>query len=181
MSGRVRCPVVLITVAVAAALVGCAGGRPAAALEPPATTCFGAFSPAEIAPFMGTGKDVQVRGPAVLRLSRQRERENCTIDVDGKNRFFARAYRQPVGGVHSWPSLLADKHPEPLAGADDGKLWDDGAAVVLSCEGPTDSFVLELWVGGVVDGIQKEDRRPTLAALMKRYAEFAKQQTRCGA
>ncbi|MFJ9343683.1 hypothetical protein ACIRP0_31035 [Streptomyces sp. NPDC101733] len=129
---------------------------------------------------MGTGKDVQVRAPGDIRLTAQRARESCTIDVDGKNRFLARAYRQPVGGVHTWPSLLSDNDPEPLPGAKDGKLWDDGAAVVLTCEGPTDSFVLELWIGGATDGIKKEERRPKFAALMNKYTEFAKSQTKCG-
>ncbi|MGR4878809.1 hypothetical protein ACIPUC_05135 [Streptomyces sp. LARHCF249] len=100
--------------------------------------------------------------------------------MDGKNRFVASAHRQPVGSGHSWPPLLADKKPEPLPFVKDGKLWDDGAAVFLTCEGPAESFELELWVTGVVDGVKPDERRPKFTALMEKYLEFAKQQTRCG-
>lgn len=64
---------------------------------------------------------------------------------------------------------------------ENGKLWDDGAAVFLACEGSKESFELQLWLSGVADEVKQEERRPKFAALMAKYLDFAKQQTGCGA
>ncbi|MFJ3832709.1 hypothetical protein ACIPWI_32855 [Streptomyces sp. NPDC090046] len=179
---RPRTPRVVVTVAVGAALLaGCSEGKASAAPELPASTCFGAFTPTELAPLMGTGEKVQVDGPADVRLSAGRKSAICNIYVDGKTRFFASAERLPHGQHFFWAPAVDEQKPEPLAFAENSKLWDSGAAIFLSCNGPTGAFELKLWLDGSTEQIKQEERRPLFAGLMKKYLDFAREQTGCGA
>ncbi|MEV7445286.1 hypothetical protein AB0O22_29830 [Streptomyces sp. NPDC091204] len=161
-------------------LAGCSDGKASAAPELPPSTCFGAFTPAELAPFMGKGKEVRVDAPADARLSAGRESAICNIYVDGKTRLFASVERLPKGQDFFWAPAVDAQKPEPLPFAEDSKLWDSGAAVFLSCDGPTEAFELKVWLDGSTEQIKQEERRPLFAALMKKYLDFAKQQTGCG-
>ncbi|MGW6981149.1 hypothetical protein ACWGE1_17130 [Streptomyces sp. NPDC054932] len=177
-----RTPRVVVGVAVGAALLaGCSDGPVSAAPELPGSTCFGAFTPAELAPFMGTGREVKVDGPADARLSAGRKSAICNIYVDGKTRFFATAERLPQGQHFVWAPAVDEQKPEALPFAENSKLWDGGAAVVLPCSGPADAFELRLWIDGSVEKIQQDARRPLFTGLMKKYLDFAREQTGCGA
>ncbi|MGZ9931217.1 hypothetical protein ACXNSR_15145 [Streptomyces sp. NC-S4] len=181
---RPRTPraVVAVAVAVGAALLaGCSGGKAPAPPALPGSTCFGAFTPTELAPLMGTGEEVRVDGPADVRLSAGRKSALCNIYVDGKTRFFASAERLPQGQHFFWAPAVDEQKPEPLPFVENGKLWDGGAAVFLSCNGPTEAFELKLWLDGSTEHIEQEERRPLFAGLMKKYLGFAKEQTGCGA
>ncbi|WP_314252980.1 hypothetical protein [Streptomyces sp. DSM 40907] len=179
---RPRTPRVVVAVAMGAALLaGCSDGKASAAPALPGSTCFGAFTPTELAPLMGTGKETQVDGPADVRLSAGRKSALCNIYVDGKSRFFAGAERLPQGQHFFWAPAVDEQNPEPLPFAENSKLWDGGAAIFLSCNGPTEAFELKLWLDGSTEQIEQEKRRPLFAGLMKKYLEFAKEQTGCGA
>ncbi|MGW0362409.1 hypothetical protein [Streptomyces sp. NPDC002990] len=123
---------------------------------------------------------MRVESPVDVRLTSQRESAICNIEVDGKNRFHAAAHRKPAGHEFLWPPLLDEQNPEGLPFAENSKLWDRGAAVVLTCEGLTDSFVLRLWIDGVPDDVKPAERRPKFTALMAKFLESAKQQAQCG-
>ncbi|MCX5179079.1 hypothetical protein [Streptomyces virginiae] len=172
----------VVAVAVGTALLaGCSDGKVSAVPELPASTCFGAFTPTELAPFMGTGEEVRVAAPADARLTAGRKSAICNIYVDGKTRFFASAERLPQGQHFSWAPAVDEQKPEPLPFAENSKLWDSGVAIFLSCNGPTEAFELKLWLDGSTEQIKQEERRPLLAGLMKKYLDFARQQTGCGA
>ncbi|MEW2138995.1 hypothetical protein AB0892_20785 [Streptomyces sp. NPDC005409] len=81
----------------AALLAGCSDSKEPAVAKLPAYACFGAFSPTELEPFMGTGEEVRVDAPADVRLTAERKSAICTIDVDGQHRFSALAERLPAG------------------------------------------------------------------------------------
>ncbi|MFF8268776.1 hypothetical protein ACF059_15435 [Streptomyces sp. NPDC016562] len=165
----------------AALLTGCSGEDESAAPALPTSTCYGAFTPEELAPFMGKGKEVRVDGPADVRLTADWKRSHCTIDVDGQSRFTAWAYRRPAGLNIPFGSETEKQNPEALPYAGNSRLWDSGAAVVLSCKAPTDTFDLELRISAAVPAtLKEEDRRPTFTALMKKFMDLAKQQNQCG-
>ncbi|MEV7560315.1 hypothetical protein [Streptomyces sp. NPDC089795] len=182
MTARPRTYRAVVAVAAGAALLaGCSDDKASAAPELPASTCFGAFTPTELAPFMGTGEEARVAGPADVRLSAGRKSAICNIYVDGKTRFFASAERLPQGQHFTWAPAVDEQEPEPLPFAGNSKLWDGGAAIFLSCDGPTDAFELKLWLDGSTEHIEQGERRPLFAGLMKKYLDFARQQTGCGA
>ncbi|MFE5521647.1 hypothetical protein ACFQ9Q_28605 [Streptomyces virginiae] len=172
---------VVAVAAGAALLAGCSDGKTSAAPELPASTCFGAFTPTELAPFVGTGEEVRVDAPADARLTAGRKSAICNIYVDGKTRFFASAERLPQGQHFFWAPAVDEQKPEPLPFAENSKLWDGGAAIFLSCKGPTEAFELKLWLDGSTERIEQKERRPMFAGLMKKYLDFARQQTGCGA
>ncbi|MER6318474.1 hypothetical protein ABT237_32600 [Streptomyces sp. NPDC001581] len=176
---RIRGAVAAVVVGIAV-LVGCSDGKESAAPELPESTCFGAFTPAELAPFMGAGREVRVDAPADVRLSASRKSAICNIYVDGKTRFFATADRLPEGQHFVWAPSVDEQKPEALPFAQNSKLWDGGVAVVLTCSGPTDAFELRLWIDGSVEKVRQDARRPLFTELMKKYLDFAKQQTGCG-
>ncbi|MFJ9550876.1 hypothetical protein [Streptomyces erythrochromogenes] len=185
MSGA-RTPSAVAAVAFAVAvgtalLAGCSDGKASAAPELPPSTCFGVFTPAELEPFMGTGDEARVDSPGDLGLTASRTKAICNIDVDGKPRWTASAERRPAGQEVSWGSEVEKHDPDELPYAGNSRLWDSGAAVVLGCTGPTETFDLTLFIDAVPDGLKPEQRRPAFAALMKKFMESAKQQTRCGA
>ncbi|WP_326590242.1 hypothetical protein [Streptomyces sp. NBC_01294] len=180
-ASRALLAVVAGVVAGSALLTGCAGEKEAAAPVLPDSTCFGAFTPADLAPLMGTGKEVQVDAPADLRLTADWKEANCRILVDGQGRFSALATRKPAGLNMPFGPEIEKSNPEALPYAGNSRLWDTGAAVVLNCKGPTDSFDLDLFVNASVPAtLKQEDRRPTFAALMKKFMDLAKQQNQCG-
>ncbi|KOU30858.1 hypothetical protein ADK53_27470 [Streptomyces sp. WM6373] len=180
---RVHIRILRAVVAAAAGtalLAGCSDGNASAAPELPASNCFGVFTPAELTPFMGTGDKVRVDSPGDLRLTASRTKAICNIDVDGKPRLTASGERRPAGQEVTWGSEVEKHQPDALPYADNSRLWDSGAAVVLGCTGPTESFDLTLFIDAVPDGLRQEERRPAFAALMKKFMESAKQQTGCG-
>lgn len=172
----------LVAVVVGAALLtGCSGEPEEAAPVLPSSTCFGAFTPADLAPFMGTGKEVRVDGPVDVRLTQDWKNANCQILVDGQGRFGASASRKPAGLNLPFVPAIEKQNPEPLPYVGNSRLWDSGAAVVLNCKGPTDSFDLDLFLNAAVPAtLKQEDRRPAFAALMKKFLELVKQQNQCG-
>ncbi|MER6318475.1 hypothetical protein ABT237_32605 [Streptomyces sp. NPDC001581] len=173
-------PVVAAALAVSLALLsGCAEEqKPLAASKVRPETCFGAFTPSDLSPLLGRGDEVTVDSPYDLELNAQRPGVTCNIYVDGKSGLLATAERQPLGQGAYWPLEKVDA--EPIPSVENGKVWNTGAAALLSCKGAPDSFELELWLSGSVDGKKPGDSRPVLAELMKKYADYARQQTRCG-
>ncbi|MFJ8018099.1 hypothetical protein [Streptomyces sp. NPDC096339] len=161
-------------------LSGCAEEKkPSAASRLPKSTCFGAFTPSDLAPLLGNADEVKVDSPADLKLTANRRGATCNVYVDGKSGVLATAERRPLGQGFFWP--LDDKSPEPIPGVENGKVWDTGAAAGISCKGVTDSFELELWLSGSVQGKKAGESRPVLTELMRKYVDYAKQQTLCGA
>ncbi|WP_327414260.1 hypothetical protein [Streptomyces sp. NBC_01233] len=181
VAARTRATLV-VTVALAAGvalLSGCAEEKkPLAASKVRPETCFGAFTPSDLSPLLGRGDEVTVDSPYDLRLNAQRPGVTCNIYVDGKSGVLAWAERQPLGQGVFWPLEKVDAEPIPTV--ENGKVWNTGAAALLSCKGATDSFELELWLSGSVDGKKPGESRPVLVELMKKYADYAKQQTGCG-
>ncbi|OKK19715.1 hypothetical protein AMK16_16805 [Streptomyces sp. CB00455] len=159
-------------------LTGCAGEKPPAASRLPQTTCFGAFTPADLAPLLGRGDEVKVESPADLKLTADRRGATCNIYVDGKSGVLVTAERQPLGQGFSWP--LEQVNADPIPSVENGKVWDTGAAAGLSCKGAGDPFELELWLSGTVDDEKAGAPRPLLTGLMEKYADYAKRQTGCG-
>ncbi len=177
-----RTPRPVVALAMGTALLtGCSAGKESAAPELPSSTCFGVFTPAELAPFMGTGDEVRVDSPPDLSLNVSRTKAICTIDVDGKPRLTATAQRRPAGQEVTWGSEVEKHRPDVLPYADQSRLWDSGSAVVVPCKAPEGDFDLVLFIDAVPDGLKQEERRPAFAALMKKFMESARQQTGCGA
>ncbi|MBT2542505.1 hypothetical protein J7E99_17720 [Streptomyces sp. ISL-44] len=165
--------------AAALLLSGCAEEKkPSAASQLPQSTCFGAFTPADLAPLLGNADEVKVDSPVDLRLTPERRGATCNIYVDGKSGVLATAERQPLGQGFFWP--LEKVNPEPIPSVENGKVWDTGAAAGIACKGAKDSFELELWLSGSIDGKKAGESRALLTELMKQYADYAKQQTQCG-
>ncbi|MET9573064.1 hypothetical protein ABZY34_28820 [Streptomyces virginiae] len=162
-----------------AMLAGCSDGKESASPELPSSTCFGVFTPAELAPFVGTGDEVRVDSPGDLRLTAGRTKATCNIEVDGKPRLTASAERRPAGQEVTWGSEVEKHRPEVLPYAGNSKLWDSGAAVVLGCTGSAEAFDLTLFIDAVPDGLKQEERRPAFAALMQTFMESARQQVGC--
>ncbi len=183
MSGAARTRALLplaAAPAVAALLLsGCAEEKkPSAASQLPQTTCFGAFTPSDLAPLLGNADEVKVDSPLDLRLTPDRQGVTCNIYVDGKSGVLAWAKRHPLGQGFLWP--LEKVNTEPIPSVENGKVWDTGAAAGISCKGSKDSFELELWLSGSVDGKKARESRQVLAELMQKYVDYAKQQTQCG-
>ncbi|MEU9085279.1 hypothetical protein [Streptomyces sp. NPDC048357] len=174
-------PVVAAALAVGFALLsGCAAvEKPSAASKVRPETCFGVFTPSELAPLLGRGDEVTVDSPYDLELNAQRRGVTCNIYVDGKTRFFATADRLPQGQYFVWAPAVDEQKPDALPFAQNSKLWDGGAAVVLECSGPTDAFELRLWIDGSAEKIRQDARRPLFTELMQKYLDFAKEQTGC--
>ncbi|KJK48256.1 MULTISPECIES: hypothetical protein [unclassified Streptomyces] len=179
---RVRFPWLVVAGAMGTSLlVGCSDDEKSGAPELPSSTCFGVFTPAELAPFVGSGDEVRVDSPGDLRLTAGRNRATCNIEVDGKPRLTASAGRRPPGQEVSWGSEVEKHHPEALPYIGNSKLWDSGAAVVLGCNGPSgEAFDLTLFIDAVPDGLKQGERRPAFATLMKKFMESARQQAGCG-
>lgn len=169
-------------VVAAGALAGCAEAGKAPAPRLPERTCFGIFTPADLAPLMGPGKTVNETSPADVKLSADRRSATCNVDVDGQPRLLVSATRQPLGQHFTWPPTDPN---QPAADAlplgDKGIVWNTGARVALTCNGPTDSFELLLTLGGSVEHMKPGTSRPLFTTLMAKYLEAAKQQTGCGA
>ncbi|MFF8263993.1 hypothetical protein [Streptomyces virginiae] len=180
--GAVRRIALVATVSLAVGvplLSGCSDGKESAASELPSSTCFGVFTPVELAPFVGTGDEVRVDSPGDLRLSAGRTKATCNIEVGGKPRLTVSAERRPPGQEVTWGSEVEKHRPEVLPYAGNSKLWDSGAAVVLGCTGSAEAFDLTLFIDAVPDGLKQEERRPAFAALMRKFMESARQQAGC--
>ncbi|MEU6758564.1 hypothetical protein [Streptomyces sp. NPDC046685] len=180
-AARTRTLLALAAAPVVAALLlsGCADEKkPSAASQLPQTTCFGAFTPSDLAPLLGNADEVKVDSPPDLRLTADRAGVTCNIYVDGKSGVLAWVKRQPLGRGFLWP--LEKANPESIPSVENGKVWDTGAAAGISCKGSKDSFELELWLSGHVDGKRASESRRVLAELMKKYADYARQQNQCG-
>ncbi|MFE0657516.1 hypothetical protein [Streptomyces sp. NPDC058876] len=145
----------------------------------PESTCFGAFTPSDLAPLLGRGDDVKVDSPADLALNSQRRAATCNIYVDGKSGVLAWAKWQPVGQEFHWP--LDDLNAESIPAVENGKVWDTGAAAGISCQGSEEPFQLELWLSGSISGKKSTDTRVLLTGLMQKYADYAKRQNQCRA
>lgn len=177
-AGPCALTVVLITVA---ALAGCSEEKKSAAVKLPERSCFEVFTRSDVEPLMGDGDKVKEVSPTDLRLNAVRRGATCNIYVDGEGRVLVTATRQPLGDHFFWPPTDANQPaPEPLSLGDKGMVWDTGARVTLTCKGSTDSFELELGIGGSTEHMKAADRRPLFTGLMKKYLEVAKQQTQCG-
>ncbi|MFI8344968.1 hypothetical protein ACIF8W_33580 [Streptomyces sp. NPDC085639] len=151
--------------------------KPSAATKVRPETCFGAFTPAELAPLLGRGDEVTVDSPYDMRLNAQRPGVICNIYVDGKSGVFAQAKWQPVGrGFLQLPETVK---ADPIVGVEHGKVWGTGAAAGFTCERPEGSFELDLRLSGTVAG-ERDETRTVLAELMKKYVDRAKQQNQCG-
>jgi hypothetical protein len=155
-------------------LVGCAEQKPIAATRLPTSSCFGAFTPAELAPLLGRGDEIKVDSPVDLKLTAERRGATCNIYVDGKSGMLAWATRQGAGEGFSWP--LDGKNPDSIPGVENGKVWDTGAAAGLTCKGE-DPFELELWIGATADS--PRETRAVLMPLMQKFVAYAKEQAQC--
>ncbi|MCM1967538.1 MULTISPECIES: hypothetical protein [unclassified Streptomyces] len=180
--GNARIPLVVTVALVAvAALAGCSEEKKSAAAKLPERSCFGVFSRSDLEPLVGPGDEVKDASPTDVRLNAERRGATCNIYVDGRGRVLVTATRQPLGQSFFWPDTGETRPaPEPLALGDKGRVWDTGATVALTCKGATDSFELELGIGGSVEHMKPADRRPLFIELMKKFLEVAKEQTRCG-
>src|SRR5687768_10432161 len=120
----------MVTAALAvggALLSGCAEEeKPSAASKVRPETCFGVFTPDELAPLLGKGYEVTVDSPYDLRLNAQRRGVVCNIYVDGKSGVFATATWQSVGQGFHRP--LGNVSTEPIPDVENGKVWSTGAA-----------------------------------------------------
>ncbi|MFF3089439.1 hypothetical protein ACFVRB_31020 [Streptomyces nojiriensis] len=170
--------VLTATLAVAVALLsGCAEEeKPSAASKVRPQTCFGAFTPDELAPLLGTGDEVTVDSPYDLELNAQRRGVTCNIYVDGKSGLLATATWQPLG--RGFQPLPETANADAIPAVENGRVWDAGAVAGIVCKKAGDSFELALGLSGSVDGEADETRR-LLAELMKKYVDRAKQQNRC--
>ncbi|MFD6984874.1 hypothetical protein ACFWAX_29825 [Streptomyces sp. NPDC059956] len=175
---RTAAAAVALGLTAAAALTGCSEEKKAAAPQLPERSCFGVFTRSDLEPLMGDGETVKESSPASLKLTPVFKGGTCTIAVDGENRVLSSVKRQPLGQHFFWH--LDDEKPDPLPFADNGRVWDGGAAVAITCQGSKDSFELELRLSGSVDRVKPADRRPLFTGLMKKYLDAAKEQTRCG-
>ncbi|MGW7348182.1 hypothetical protein [Streptomyces sp. NPDC054854] len=102
----------------------------------------------------------------------------CTVKVDDRDRVHATVVRQPLGRMFFWP--LTEQKPDPLPLGDKGIVWDTGARVALTCDGPSDAFELELGISGSVEHMEPGTSRALFARLMAKYLTAAREQTRCG-
>ncbi|MFG2993139.1 hypothetical protein ACGFZK_28215 [Streptomyces sp. NPDC048257] len=174
-----RIPLVLATaLVVAVTLTGCAEEKKAAAPQLPERTCFGVFTRADLEPLMGYGDSVEVSGPVDARLTAERRSATCSVYVDGRGRALVTATRQPLGQSFVWPPT--DPAPDPLPLGDKGIVWQTGARVALTCNGPKDSFELELGLSGSVEHMKPGTSQALFTALMTKFLASARQQTQCG-
>ncbi|WP_030717822.1 hypothetical protein [Streptomyces sp. NRRL F-2580] len=176
---RTRTALVLTaTLAVAVVLLpGCATEeKPSAATKVRPETCFGIFTPDELAPLLGAGDEVTVDSPHDLELNAQRRGATCNIYVDGKSGLLATATWQPLG--RGFQPLPETANADAIPAVENGKVWDAGAVAGISCTTAEDSFELALGLSGTVDGKAEETRR-LLAELMKKYVDRAKRQNHC--
>ncbi|MER7827754.1 hypothetical protein ABTX85_34940 [Streptomyces sp. NPDC096097] len=171
-------PVLTATLAVAVTLLsGCAEEeKPSAASKVRPETCFGAFTPDELAPLLGTGDEVTVDSPYDVELNAQRRGVTCNIYVDGKSGVLADATWQPLG--RGFQPLPETANAESIPAVENGKVWNAGAVAGITCKRAEGSFEMALGLSGTVDGKPDETRR-LLAELMKKYVDRAKQQNRC--
>ncbi|MEW2138994.1 hypothetical protein AB0892_20780 [Streptomyces sp. NPDC005409] len=179
MRNAVAPRVLAATLVAAAALTGCGKEQKAAAPQLPERTCFGVFARSDLEPLMGYGETVELFGPADARLSAVRRGVTCNVYVDGKGRVLAMATRQPLGQSFFWPPTDPPP-PDPLPLGDKGIVWDTGARVALTCNGPKESFELELGLSGSVEHMKPGTSKALFTALTTKYLESAKQQTQCG-
>ncbi|MEU6211458.1 hypothetical protein ABZ891_16300 [Streptomyces sp. NPDC047023] len=180
MSGM-RIPRAVLALAVGTALLtGCFADKKSAAPALPSSTCFGVFTPAELAPFMGSGEEVRVDSPDDLGVNVSRKYARCNIDVDGRSRFTASIDRRPAGHVIVWGSEVEKHRPDVLPYAEHSRLWDSGVALVVNCKAAEGDFDLMLFLDAVPDEVKPEERRPVFAALMKKFLAASRQQTNCG-
>ncbi|MFB7181348.1 hypothetical protein ACFCYI_27045 [Streptomyces sp. NPDC056257] len=160
-----------------ALLSGCAEEeKPSAASKVRPETCFGAFTPAELAPLLGRGDEVTVDSPYDLELNAQRRGVTCNIYVDGKSGVLATATWQPLG--RGFQPLPETAKADSIPAVENGKVWDAGAVAGISCKRAEDSFELALGLSGTVDGKAGETRR-VLVELMQKYVDRAKRQNEC--
>ncbi|MFD9105932.1 hypothetical protein ACFVZN_33290 [Streptomyces virginiae] len=176
--GGTRHAAVVLSVAAALLLAGCADEPVPIASKLPESTCFGAFTRTDLAPLLGNVGEVKADSPADLALNSQRRGATCNIYVDGKSGMLAWAKWQPLGQEFVWP--LDDLNAEPIPDVENGKVWDTGAAAGISCQGSEEPFQLELWLSGSISGAKAAEKRALLTGLMQKYADHAKQQTGCG-
>ncbi|MFI5616923.1 hypothetical protein [Streptomyces sp. NPDC051567] len=167
-----------VVLVLAAMVAGCSEKKTPAASKLPSGTCFGVFDPADLAPLLGDGEEVKVVAPADMTLTPARPSAICNVYVDRQGPFLATVERAPVGRQFFWP--LDKANPDPLPFVENGKVWNTGAAVALTCKKAEESFELELWISGSSNKMKYEDVRPLFTALMKKYLEAARQQNGCG-
>ncbi|MDX6760025.1 hypothetical protein SIN09_11370 [Streptomyces sp. F8] len=141
-------------------------------------TCFGAFTPAELAPVLGRADEVTVDSPYDMRLNAQRRGVTCNIYVDGQSGLLATATWQPTG--RGFRRYLDNVPTEPVPGLENSQMWATGAAAGFTCTTADGSFEVELKLSATVDGKPDATRR-TLVELMGKYVDRAKQQNQCGA
>ncbi|MFH8891234.1 hypothetical protein [Streptomyces sp. NPDC017949] len=163
-----------------ALLTGCGGEEKAAAPQLSEYNCFGLFTRADLAPLMGNGETVKEASPIDIRLSAVRRAATCNIDVDGESRVRFMATRQSLGQSFFWHTDRNQPPPDPLPLGDKGIVWDTGARVALTCDGPSDAFELELGISGSVEHMEPGTSRALFARLMAKYLAAAREQTRCG-
>ncbi|MFI5547920.1 hypothetical protein ACIA6E_29545 [Streptomyces sp. NPDC051815] len=179
MSGM-RIPRAVLALAVGTALLtGCFTDGKSAAPALPSSTCFGVFTPAELAPFMGSGEEVEVYSPDELSVNVSRGHATCNISVDGKSRFTASIDRRRAGLEVTWGSEVEKHRPDVLPYAEHSRLWDSGVVLIVNCKADDGDFDLRLFIDAVPDEVKPEERRPVFAALMKKFLAASREQANC--
>ncbi|WP_411075219.1 hypothetical protein [Streptomyces sp. cmx-4-7] len=171
-------------VVTAGLLASCAADEEKTVPELPERICWsGAFAGSDVSPLLPPGDKMEFSRLAGrhFALTKELDSATCTLDIDGKTRFQARATRRDFAESIEWSSWdPAD--PKPLDVGDKGIIWDTGAASYFTCEPAKNPNSPGRYIELMITANYAPDKsklQPALPVLMKEFMAYAQRELKC--